>query len=57
MNRNFIVDKNEIKIKIDPINETISVNNLLFSSLEDYIYFVNKLTDIAEEMKEGKDEI
>ena len=33
---------------------TIKVGDIFFPSLEEFNSFVNKLTDIAEEMMEGK---
>lgn len=44
------INGEEIKILIDEEEKQVKVGNLLFEKLTDFIYYVNKLTDIAEEL-------
>lgn len=43
----------EIVVNIKKEYGTIKVGDLFFPCIEDFVYFVNKLTDIAEEVKDS----
>lgn len=40
----------EVKILIDEDEKSVKVGDLVFDKLTDFIYYINKLTDIAEEL-------
>lgn len=44
------IDGKELNILIDEEEKQVKIGNLLFEKLTDFIYFVNKLTDIAEDL-------
>lgn len=44
----------KVIIKMNKKYHTVKVGDIFFPSLEEFNSFVNKLTDIAEEMMEGK---
>lgn len=47
-----INDKENIKLSVKETdgNYKITLGDLKFDKLEDYIFFINKITDIAEEL-------
>jgi hypothetical protein len=51
-NLDFSINNKTITVKADFEAKTVKVNEMFFNNLEDFIYYVNKLTDIAEELKE-----
>ena len=51
INRDFSINGQNIVVKIDD-DKSIKVGNIIFEKLEDFIYYVNKLTDIAEDLIE-----
>lgn len=53
---NMRFNNKKIVIKVNKKYGTVKVGETFFPSLEDFNVFVNKLTDIAEEMSEVKDE-
>ena len=48
----FYVGEKEIEVK--QVEKTIYINELKFDDVNDFVYFVNKLTDIAEELLENE---
>lgn len=51
---NMRFNNKKVIIKMNKKYNTVKVGDIFFPSLEDFNSFVNKLTDIAEEMMEGK---
>ena len=49
-NVNLVVGEQEIKIIYDTNTKSVNVNGLYFKDVTDFTYFVNKLTDICEEL-------
>ena len=48
----MIFNNKEIIIKYDIINKTLKIGSeIFFPSIQDLNYFINKLSDISEEMK------
>lgn len=48
MEKKIIIGKTEINIKYE--DNYINVNGIVFTNNEDFTFFVNKLTDIAEKL-------
>lgn len=44
-------NEKEINVIVNPTYKTVKVGDLFFSSFEDFIYYINKLTDIAEDLE------
>jgi len=51
-NRSFNINSKLIKVLVDKDNMSIKVGDYIFDNFNDFIYYVNKLTDIAEEFGE-----
>lgn len=49
--KTIVTEGTKITVKYNKEYETVKVGDIFFSSKEDFIYFVNKLTDIAEEFQ------
>ena len=50
--RDFSINNKIIELKINKEYGTAKVNDIFFPCKEDFIYFVNKLTDAAEDLNE-----
>jgi len=51
-NRSFSINNKLIKVMVDKDDKSIKVGDYIFDNFNDFIYYVNKLTDIAEEFGE-----
>lgn len=51
INNKIIINKKEINVIVNPTYKTVKVGDLFFPSFEDFIYYINKLTDIAEDLE------
>ncbi len=48
----LIFNNKELVIKYDTVNKTVKIGDeIFFPSIQDLNYFINKLSDISEEMK------
>lgn len=48
----LIFNNKELVIKYDVVNKTLKIGNeVFFPSVQDLNYFINKLSDISEEMR------
>lgn len=49
------IGKNDFDIKLNKEYKTVKINDLFFNNKSDFYYFVNKLTDIAEDIYEKEE--
>lgn len=50
------IGKNDFDIKLNKDYKTVKINNLFFNNKSDFYYFVNKLTDIAEDVYDKEEQ-
>ena len=54
--KHFYIEETQYTIKINKDKNIMLGENFIFTKLEDFIYFINNLTEIAKKMKEQKNE-